>query len=66
MWASLEGNLRIVQTLIAQGADVGAKSNVRNQIMFTVIITVVTMMMVMTMVIVMMMMMMMMIERLHV
>ena len=56
-----------VWRVISQGADVGAKSNVRNQIMLTVIITVVTMMMVMTMVVVMMMMMMMMmIERLHV
>ena len=40
MWATQNGHLKIVRTLLEHGVDVNARSNVRNQaIMMTIIVS---------------------------
>jgi len=46
MWATQNGHLEIVRTLLEYGVDVNAQSNVRNQaMMMTIIISLIIMLM---------------------
>ena len=45
MWASKNGHLECVRTLLEYKADINAKSNVRNQMMMMTLIIVLTIMM---------------------
>ena len=47
MWATQNGHLKIVRTLLEYGVDVNAQSNVRNQaMMMTIIISLIVMLMI--------------------
>jgi len=52
MWASMEGHLEIVSTLLHNKSDVDAKDDVRNQMMMMIIIIIVVLTVTMMMVIV--------------
>ena len=55
MWASWNGHLDIVRTLLEGGANLNAKNNVRNQMMMMmmmILLTILIMMMMMMMIIV--------------
>ena len=52
MWASLNGHLDIVRTLLDGGGDLNAKNNVRNQMMMMMILLTILMMMMMMMIVV--------------
>jgi len=40
MWASWNGHLEVVRTLLEGGADLNAKNNVRNQMMMIILLTI--------------------------
>ena len=45
MWASINGHLEVVCTLLEGKADINAKTNVRNQLMMMILTTIIIMMM---------------------
>jgi ankyrin repeat protein len=52
MWASWNGDLEVVRTLLESGGDLNAKSYVRNQLMMIILLTIFLMLMMMMMMIV--------------
>ena len=46
MWASRNGFLDVVRTLLEGGANVNAKDKVRNQMMIIILLTIMMMMMI--------------------
>ena len=49
MWASWNGDLEVVRTLLESGGDLNAMTNVRNQMMMIILLTIFLMMMMMIM-----------------
>ena len=49
MWASYNGHLEVVRTLLEGGGDINAKDNVRNQMMMMMIIILLTILIMMMM-----------------
>ena len=52
MWASRDGDIEVVRTLLESGALVNAQSNVRNQMMMIILLTIFLMLMMMMMIVI--------------